>query len=38
MIDDNLRRKLLARIHMDPRYKKIKENDAWEMWLDARFE
>lgn len=33
----SLRKNLLARIHTNSHYKDLKENDAWEMWLELRF-
>ncbi|MDL0089277.1 phage protein GemA/Gp16 family protein [Campylobacter gastrosuis] len=31
------RKQLLTKIHTHHAYKTIKENDAWEQWLDVRF-
>lgn len=31
------RKQLLARIHTNPQYKIIKQNDAWQDWLNLRF-
>lgn len=31
------RKRLLARIHIHPQYKIIKDNDAWSDWLSVRF-
>ncbi len=32
-----LRNNLLKRIHLNSEYKTLKENDAWQMWLELRF-
>ncbi|MCI6989415.1 MAG: DUF1018 domain-containing protein [Campylobacter sp.] len=32
-----LRNNLLKRIHLNSEYKLLRENDAWEMWLEIRF-
>lgn len=32
-----LRKQLLSKIHTTKRYKELKENDAWEMFLDCHF-
>lgn len=33
-----LRNNLLKRIHLNSEYKTLKENDAWQMWLELRFD